>query len=430
MVGLGLLIAGREEGFCDIDGVSETVNAGFSGQEYLNSDRGIGAGITWHINTEQAGEYTVTLRFANGGSAPRPASLLINGQSAASLPFPVRSWTTWHSAVASVALDEGANKVELVAMVADGLPNIDYIKIEGSVSAGDCSVALPPSEVNFSREGDGDYVIQEPYGLSALARNVPAGTPRGRIENFTWSNSNIFPGTSRGVSVYIPQQYDRSEPLSLMVLHDGRAYINDFGLPSVLDNVIASGELPVMGAVFVDNADNYGRQRSAEYDCLNDRNARFMVEEILPEVERRYQIEFSTDPWKRAIGGHSSGGSAAFTAGWQRPDQFRRILTHSGSFTELCASGPDGYTYPGLIRDNPVKPLRVFLLTGTFDNGWDAPNDRHSWVRMNQLMSDALGGMGYHRRFVFAEGGSHNRDSGASILPETLRWLWRAPLEE
>ncbi len=424
----GIWIRGAGEGFCDIDGVQETLHAGFTGTEYLNGSNVLGAGIVWHVMAAEAGDYDLQLRFANGGAATREASLLVNGVHTAGVSLATSGWTSWQTLSISLALAEGDNKIELVSMSAEGLANVDYLRISGDLNPGSCDSDLNPSVIRFSNEGDGDFRIQGPYGLSNLAGNVPAGVPRGRIENFTWNNSTIFSNTSRGVWVYIPRQYDGSEPLALMVLHDGRAYINDFGLPNVLDNMIAAGELPVMGAVFVDNPDNYGPRRSAEYDCLGDQNLRFMVDEILPEVERRYQVKFSTDPWQRAIGGHSSGGSAAFTAGWQRPDQFRRILTHSGSFTDLCRSGPDAYTYPARIRENPVKPLRVFLLTGTNDNG-AGTNGNNNWVRANQLMSQALGEAGYHRRFVFAEGGSHNRNSGASILPETLRWLWREPIQ-
>lgn len=419
----GLKIIGRGEGFCDVDGVSETLNAGFSGMEYLNPNGEVGAGITWHIDALEAGTYSATIRFANGAATSRQGSILVNDRNSSAVTFQTTgAWTNWQTIETTIVLDQGSNKIELISTSAEGLANIDYFHVVGELAAGGC--VFEQNSLTFSSEGDGNYRIQGPYGLSNLARNVPAGTPRGRVENFVWSQSGIFPNTSRGVWVYIPQQYNRSEPAPLMLLHDGRAYINDFGLPNVLDNMIHNKQLPLMVAVFVDNPDNYGAQRSAEYDCLSDRNARFMVEEILPEVERRYQIQFSKDPWLRAIGGHSSGGSAAFTAGWQRPDQFRRILTHSGSFTDLCRAGADAYTYPGLIRSTPVKPLRVFLLTGTNDNG-AGTGGNNNWVTANQRMSEALGERGYHRRFVFAEGGSHNRNSGASILPETLLWLWR-----
>lgn len=166
-----------------------------------------------------------------------------------------------------------------------------------------------------------------------------------------------------------------------------------------------------MVAVFIGNGGD--RNRSLEYDSLGGRYTKFVLEEVLPQVVQRYPVKLTADPDGRAAGGHSSGGIAAFTMGWERPDQFRRILTQNGSFTNIRG----GNAYPGLVRKADPKPLRVFLFTGSGDQG--------NWAPSNRNMAAALKEKQYHYRFVFANGGTHNQMFAASILPDTLRWLWR-----
>ncbi len=155
--------------------------------------------------------------------------------------------------------------------------------------------------------------------------------------------------------------------------------------------------------------------RSYEYDSLGDRYARFLLEEILPEVENRYNI--SKDPEMRAICGGSSGGICSFTVAWERPDAFRKVLSTIGSFTNLRG----GNVYPSLIRKTDPKPIRVYLA----DTSGDVDNAYGSWPISNQLMASALQYMGYDVRFDWAEGYSHSSDHGGSIFPDALKWLWR-----
>jgi enterochelin esterase-like enzyme len=274
-----------------------------------------------------------------------------------------------------------------------------------------------PTTVDVRGEGDGDSTIDGPYQPPPEA-TPGADVPHGRVETFEWQSSAIFPGTSRPVAVYIPAQYQAGTEAALMVLQDGPSYLKNFKTDVVLDHLIARKEVPVMVVVFVGNG---GRaHRSQEYDSLGGLYTRFVLEEILPEVQRRFPVRFTSNPDGRCAGGHSSGGIAAFTMGWERPDQFRRILTHSGSFVDLRG----GHVYPDLIRAAPRKPLRVFLFTGTGDNGASAPPPRN-WPTANRAMAAALAEKGYPYRFVFANGGTHNQSFPASILPQTLIWLWR-----
>ncbi|MEZ5366831.1 MAG: alpha/beta hydrolase-fold protein, partial [Bryobacterales bacterium] len=171
------------------------------------------------------------------------------------------------------------------------------------------------------------------------------GVPEGKIEHFTWT-SKIFPGTERGVWIYVPAQYKASEPAAVMVFQDGGRMhqtegANAWRTPIVLDNLIHEKAMPVTIGIFIDpgvmpalKEDERERyNRSYEYDGMGDRYARFLIEEILPEVGRKYNL--TDDPNLRGIGGSSSGGIAAFTAAWERPDTFRRVLMFVGSFTNL-----------------------------------------------------------------------------------------------
>jgi enterochelin esterase family protein len=135
---------------------------------------------------------------------------------------------------------------------------------------------------------------------------------------------------------------------------------------------------------------------------------------MIPELEKKYAI--TKDPDGRAICGHSSGGICAFTVAWQRPDAFRKVVSHCGSFTNIRG----GHNYPWMIRQTDNKPIRVFLQSGTNDND----NPRGNWPIANQDMASALKFKKYDYQFVFGEGG-HNLKHGGSIFPETLRWLWR-----
>jgi len=246
--------------------------------------------------------------------------------------------------------------------------------------------------------------------------------PHGRVERFQLTNATVFPGTIRDGWVYIPAQYDPGQPPALMVFQDGVGYMGTNGgwrVPVVFDNLIAAKEMPVTIAIFL-NPGMRGEQsnRSFEYDSLGDAYAKFLINEAIPFVTNRYSLTISGDPERRAVCGSSSGGICAFTAAWERPDQFRKVLSTIGSFTNIRG----GHNYPALIRKTERKPLRVFLQDGSNDL-----NNLHGdWPLANQGMASALRFMGYDHKFVLGDG-SHNSRHGGAILPEALRWLWRAP---
>ncbi|MFM9115436.1 MAG: alpha/beta hydrolase [Planctomycetota bacterium] len=267
-------------------------------------------------------------------------------------------------------------------------------------------------------------VAADDYPLTADSQRQE-GVPRGEVTTAQWTNSKIFPGTVRDYLVYVPKQYDGSKPACLMVFQDGPSYANEggqFRVPVVFDNLIHQGAMPVTIGVFVSpgtvppavpNAKPRSN-RSYEYDSVSDLYARFLLEELLPDLSQRWKI--STNPECRGVGGLSSGGICAWTVAWERPNEFRRVLSHVGSFTNIRS----GYVYPGLIRKEPKKPLRVFLQEG--EN--DLDNLFGNWPKANLEMAAALKFAGYDHQLVMGDGG-HNGKHGGALMPTALRWLWR-----
>ncbi len=251
-----------------------------------------------------------------------------------------------------------------------------------------------------------------------------ANVPQGTVTQYTWT-SQVYPGTVRDYWVYVPAQYRADKPACLMVLQDGANYVDENGgwrATIVLDNLIQKGDIPVTIAVFVNpgvlNALSPNQQnrydRSYEYDALGDKYARFLLEEILPEVAKHYNI--SADPNDRAIAGMSSGGIAAFNAAWNRPDSFHRVMSFIGSFANLRG----GDEIATLIRKTEPKPLRVFLQDGGADENIYAGN----WFLANQEIYSALQYAGYESAFVTGTE-AHNSKQGGAIFPDALRWLWK-----
>lgn len=252
------------------------------------------------------------------------------------------------------------------------------------------------------------------------------GVPRGRVEGPFVFKSQVFENTVRQYWVYVPAEYDASRPAAVMVFQDGHKYVNveqEYRVPVVFDNLIHKRQMPVTVGIFI-NPGNAGTElpadpwrgsnRSFEYDSLSEQYARFLIDEMLPEVAKKYPL--TTDPEARAIAGASSGGICAFTVAWERPDYFRKVLSHIGSFTNIRG----GHIYPALVRKSAVRPLRVFLQDGSND----LDNPHGNWPLANQEMAAALRFRGYDYRFELGDG-AHTHKHGGALLPDSLRWLWR-----
>ena len=254
---------------------------------------------------------------------------------------------------------------------------------------------------------------------------VQEGVPQGTVTKHKWTSKTVFPGTVRDYWIYVPKQYDGKTPAAVMVFQDGGSYVNtkrSFRVPTVFDNLIHRGEMPVTIGIFLNPGSippskpgaRARRNRSFEYDTLSGQYARFLLEEILPEVGKRYKL--TDNPALRAICGISSGGICAWTVAWAHPDQFSKVLSHVGSFTNIRG----GHVYPALIRKTEPKPIRAFLQDGTND----LDNLHGSWPLSNRQMAAALKFSKYDYKFVMGTGG-HNGRHGGAIMPESLKWLWR-----
>jgi len=282
---------------------------------------------------------------------------------------------------------------------------------------------LSPRQFVVQGQGAGSAPRKYPPGPDSQPQ---PGVPKGELIRFVFAESKIFPGTSRDVTVYVPAQYDPARPACVYVNQDGVQY----QAPTVFDNLIHRGEMPVTIGVFV----MHGRvlaadpntaldrfNRSYEYDGLGDNYARFLLEELLPAIETKQTadgrpLRLSKEGKDRAIGGASSGAIAAFTAAWERPDAFQRVFSAIGTYVGL--RGGDHYTT--WLRKFEPKPLRIFLQDGSNDLNSYAGD----WWMANQSLERSLRFAGYEVEAVWGEG-AHNGEHATAIFPDAMRWLWR-----
>ncbi len=253
----------------------------------------------------------------------------------------------------------------------------------------------------------------------------PVAAPKGEVLKFTFDKSKVFPGTTRDYWVYVPTQYDPNKPACVYVNQDGVQY----NAPAVFDELIEAKEMPVTIGVFIQpgrvkapNGNALDRfNRSFEYDGLGDSYTRFLLEELLPDVETKKAgdgraIKLSQNGNDRAIGGGSSGAICAFTAAWERPDAFSRVFSSIGTYVGLRG----GNVYPTLIRKLEPKPIRIFLEDGNNDlniYGGD-------WWMANQEMERSFIFAGYEVNHSWGDGG-HSGKHATEIFPDAMRWLWK-----
>ncbi len=263
--------------------------------------------------------------------------------------------------------------------------------------------------------------------------------PHGRIIGPLTLSSDIFTNTTRNYWIYLPAQYQSTNAACLMIFQDGHTFVNTNGewrVPNVFDNLIYRREMPVTIAVFINPGNtpqqpessdtNWGdgtNGRATEYNELNDNYARLIINELLPALEKDYNI--SKKPDDRAIAGTSSGAICAFTVAWQRPDQFHKVISTIGSFTNIRG----GHVYPDLILASDRKPIRIYLQDGVNDNrgkrrGTNSYDAKWDWHAQNIKMVAALTAKGYDVNYCWGIG-THSGKQGGAQLPEMLRWLWR-----
>ena len=247
--------------------------------------------------------------------------------------------------------------------------------------------------------------------------------PKGVITKYEWQ-SKLY-NNFREYYVYVPAQYDSTKAAALMVFQDGHAYVNetgDFRVPVVYDNLIYQKKLPVTICLFVNpghNTKDYPESRfrvsnrADEYDVLDDRYTIMLMDEFIPELKKKYNI--SNDPKMHGIGGLSSGAICAFTAAWEHPEYFHKVLSQIGSYTNIRG----GNNYPSIIRKHKKKDIKIFMQDGSNDLN----NEHGDWWLANLEMESALKFKGYELRFEKGTG-THSGKHGGAILPESLIWLW------
>lgn len=264
------------------------------------------------------------------------------------------------------------------------------------------------------------------------------GVPKGKVIGPLTLPSQVFTNTTRNYWIYVPAQYHPKKAAALMVFQDGHAFVGpegDYRIPNVFDNLIHRREMPVTIGVFInpgrtpDQKESSGSEwgdrvnnRATEYNELHDRYATLIVDELLPALKKDYTL--SDNPDDRAIAGASSGAICAFTVAWNRPDQFHKVISTIGSFTNIRG----GHVYPDLVRRADRKPIRIFLQDGLNDNrgkrGNGGYDPKWDWQAQNRLMVEALTAKGYDVNYCWGIGTHSNRQGGA-MMPEMLRWLWR-----
>jgi len=303
----------------------------------------------------------------------------------------------------------------------------------------------------------GNFILG-PTHTPAIDVTVQVGVPEGAVHTFTMNSadSKIYPGIARAegtrpmvdpkdpgkrivtssaapytrrVAVYVPQQYVPGTVAPFIVGADGP----DQMLFTTLDNLISQKRVPVMIAISIGNGsgDAQGSERGLEYDTMSGLYAQFVESEVLPLVEKQYNVRLTKDPRARATMGCSSGGSAALAMAWYRTDLYRRVLTYSGTYVNQ--QWPYNPETPGgawefhrtLIPNNPAKPLRIWLHVSDRDNFNDS-DGMHDWVLANQRMAQALASKGYTYQFVFARNAGHcDRGVKQQTLAQALEWVWK-----
>ncbi len=264
------------------------------------------------------------------------------------------------------------------------------------------------------------------------------GVPKGEIRGPFTLPCKVYPGTQHTYWVYVPAQYDPTVPAALMVYQDGQAFKDEHGeirAQNVMDNLIYRHEIPVMLGVFINpgrtpeqpepNPSEWGDRttnRPTEYNTPDDKYARIITEELMPELYKSYNI--SKDPEMHGIGGSSSGAIAAFMVAWERPNDFRKVLSNVGSFVNLRG----GDVYPERVLASEKKPIRVFLCDGRNDNRGQGRNgtydQRRDWFYQNVRLMKALTQKGYDVNYAWGMN-LHGQRFGGVIFPDMMRWLWR-----
>jgi enterochelin esterase family protein len=272
----------------------------------------------------------------------------------------------------------------------------------------------------------------KPIGAYEVASYNPdsyplPGVPQGKLSGKKTLTSQVYPGMTANYWVYVNPGADMTNGAPLMVWQDGETIVGNqdllrLRLQIVSDNLVAKGLIPPMVHVLIQPGTGQPRMRSIQYDTVSDTYGKYLLEEILPDVEKTYKLR--SDAYSRAIAGASSGAICAFNVAWYYPEQFSRVLSHIGSYTALQWRPEEnldgGYIVSHKVGREERKNLRVWLSDGSDDNESRAG----SWPLNNIELANALKQRGYDFHFRFGTS-LHAIAQGAMDLPESLVWLWR-----
>lgn len=308
----------------------------------------------------------------------------------------------------------------------------------------------------------GNFVIGPEY-VPAPERKVIEGVPQGKVQQFSIDSkeTKIYnPGIAREkfgtvdptnpktlivdtheidyerqITVYIPAQHEPGSEAPFMVVHDGPKGKPNMTMPRILDNLIAQKRIPPIILIQIANGggDAQGHQRGREYDNMSGLFAEYIETEVLPRVEKNYNVKLTKDPEGRAVMGSSSGGSASLIMAWFRTDLYRRVLTTSGTFVNQAwpydPKYPDGAWgfHKTIIPNSSKKPIRLFISVGDRDllNPNVMRDDMHDWVKANHQMAKVLKAKGYEYQYLFCRNSGHGiRNAQEQFLPHAIEWVW------
>ena len=307
-------------------------------------------------------------------------------------------------------------------------------------------------------DGDGDSMVGPTYTTQPDLGSK--GNPRGKTFTFMVT-SKIFDGTdatltktpvavTRTIQAYVPAMYKDGTPAPVLIIQDGPGPLSQ--VSNALDNLTISADparkLPafIVIAVPPGGNDSIGSERGLEYDTLSDRYARYITQEVMPALQTSAKATYPNltfDPHAsgRAALGCSSGGAAAFTMAWFRPDLFSRVIAYSATLVaQQDPKAPESTMYPHgawdyhsdleLIKNDTMgreKLLRVFHNANEMDLGaTDAASGRHNWLLANMRTAAALEAKGFHYKFVEGLGVGHcDGQVQSATLADALVWVWR-----
>jgi len=366
--------------------------------------------------------------------------------------LPLRTFLIPGLATLSLSLFAAEKKPEPPTRPFDAPGAPEFIRLDGKPG------------VNPPLDADGDFLVGPEYVAAPETKVIP-GVPQGRVEQFlidSTTTERFNPGIARdefgivdpdnpktlivetheidykrAITVYIPAQYEPGTEAPFIIKHDGpKEGKFDRNFTTILDNLIAEKRIPPIIAIFMANGggDAQGHERGREYDNMSGLFAEYIEYEVLPLVEKNYDVKLTKDPDGRAVTGNSSGGSAALIMAWFHPEWYRRVLTFSGTFVNqqwpFDPAYPDGAWgfHKTLIPESDPKPLRIWMAVGDRDNY--NPNimrdGMHDWVEANNRMATVLEERDYDYQYVYCLDQGHGvRQARDQLTPHALEWLWR-----